>query len=126
MSPLWTCPDCERRFGRRQTHECAPAMSLDEYFSTGPDFERPVFDAVHGLLLGLGDIHVEPVSVGIFLKGEQGGFVELRTMARWVALTFPLTRRLDHPRIARRPIETGRRVVHRVSSAVRRRHAAPE
>ena len=43
----WTCPQCQRQFARnRQGHECAPAMSLEEYFSTGPPFERPVFDAV--------------------------------------------------------------------------------
>ncbi|HEX6568262.1 MAG TPA: hypothetical protein VF015_03825, partial [Acidimicrobiales bacterium] len=45
--PAWTCPECRRRFGRRnQSHECAPAMTLDEYFSTGPERERPIFEAV--------------------------------------------------------------------------------
>lgn len=43
----WTCPDCDRRFARRgQGHECAPAMTVEGYFSTGPPFERPVFEAV--------------------------------------------------------------------------------
>ena len=51
----WTCPECKRLFGRtRQSHECAPAMTLDEYFSTGPPFERPVFDAVMDYLETLG------------------------------------------------------------------------
>src|SRR5947208_14545401 len=41
---VWTCPACGRQFGRnKQSHECAPAMSLEEYFSTGPPHERPVF-----------------------------------------------------------------------------------
>jgi hypothetical protein len=27
----WTCPHCDRQFGRRnQSHECAPALSLDD------------------------------------------------------------------------------------------------
>src|SRR6266576_3484544 len=66
---IWTCPDCGRQFGRhRQSHECAPAMSIDEYFSTGPPHERPVFEAVMAHVDGLGPAHVEPVSVGIFLK----------------------------------------------------------
>ena len=31
----WTCPDCGRLFGRtRQSHDCTPAMTLDEYFAT--------------------------------------------------------------------------------------------
>ena len=34
----------------------------------------------------LGPVHVEPVSVGIFLKRSQG-FAELRPMMRWVALS---------------------------------------
>jgi hypothetical protein len=75
-------------------------MSLDEYFSTGPERERPIFDAVHGYLETLGPIHVEPVSVGIFLKAT-GSFVELRPKTKWVAMSFPLPYRLDHPSIAR-------------------------
>jgi hypothetical protein len=35
---VWICPECKRRFGRRhQGHECAPAMTLEEYFSTGTE-----------------------------------------------------------------------------------------
>ena len=77
-------------FGRtRQAHECAPAMTVEEYFSTGPPFERPVFDAVLAFLETLGPIHVEPVSVGVFLKTEAGSFVELRPLTKWVNLGYP-------------------------------------
>ena len=82
----WTCPKCSRLFARRgQSHECAPAMLLDDYFSTGPERERPIFDAVMAHLATLGPVHVEPVSVGIFIK-RSGSFLELRPMTRWVAL----------------------------------------
>ncbi len=65
----WTCPKCQRQFARnRQGHECAPAMTVQEYFSTGPTFERPVFDAVMGHLRTLGEPFIEPVSVGVFVK----------------------------------------------------------
>ncbi|HEY2814085.1 MAG TPA: DUF5655 domain-containing protein [Acidimicrobiales bacterium] len=98
----WTCPECARQFGRRnQSHECAPAMSLDEYFATGPERERPIYDAVMAHLETLGPIHVEPVSVGIFLKRSRT-FAELRPMVRWVALSFRLNRNLEHSKIARR------------------------
>ncbi len=111
----WECAKCGRRFARtNQPHECAPAMTLEEYFSTGPPHERPVFDAVHGYLSTLGPIHVEPVSVGIFLK-KSGSFVELRPMTRWVAMSFPMPRRISHPRIARKPIDTGTRIFHVVN-----------
>jgi hypothetical protein len=89
-------------------------MTLEEYFATGPDFERPVFEAVHAHLRSLGPIHVEPVSVGIFLKHE-GSFVELRPMRRWVALSFPLQRTVVHPKIARKPIVTPTRTFHFVN-----------
>ena len=43
-------------------------MTLEDYFATGPAFERPVFDAVMAHLDTIGPVHVEPLSVGIFLK----------------------------------------------------------
>jgi hypothetical protein len=111
----WICPSCSRRFGRNgQSHECAPALSLDEYFSTGPERERPIFDAVMAHLVTLGEVHVEPVSVGIFIK-KSGSFIELRPMQRWVALSFNLPRRVQHPKIARKPITAGGRTYHVVN-----------
>jgi len=113
--PRWTCPDCSRQFGRtKQGHECAPAMSLEDYFSTGPPFERPVFDAVMTGLGDFGDIHVEPVSVGIFLKRSRT-FAELRPMTKWVAVSFSLERTLTSRRIARKVIDSGRRRYHVVN-----------
>ena len=86
----WDCPECGRRFRRAgQSHECAPAMGLEEYFATGPPHERPVCEAVIAHLSTLGPLHVEPVSVGIFLK-RAGGFAQLRPMERWVAVSFAL------------------------------------
>ena len=76
-------------------------MTLEEYFSTGPERERPIFEAVAGYLETLGPIHVEPVSVGIFIKRDRS-FVELRPKVKWVAMSFPLPYELDHPRIARK------------------------
>ena len=89
-------------------------MPIDEYFSTGHPHERPIFDCVHEYLLTLGPVHVEPVAVGIFIK-KAGSFVELRPMTRWVAMSFPLGRRLTHSAIARKPIDVGTRVFHVVN-----------
>src|SRR5437763_2895846 len=111
----WTCPECGRRFGRaKQSHECAPAMSLEDYFSTGPPHERPVFEAVRRHLDTVGPVHVEPVSVGIFLKRART-FAELRPMQRWVALSFSLPRRVEHPRITRQGVRYGGRYFHVVN-----------
>jgi Domain of unknown function (DUF5655) len=111
----WVCPDCGRRFGRAvQSHECSPAMSLDDYFATADERERPIFDAVLAHLDFLGDVHVEPVAVGIFLKRDRS-FVELRPMRKWVALSFPFPRRIESPRIARKPVLAGSRWYHVVN-----------
>ena len=102
MNNMWTCPGCQRRFRRaNQSHDCAPAMSLDEYFSTGPAHERPIYEAVMRHLDTVGPVHVEPVSVGIFLKRAQT-FAQLRPKDRWVALSFSLPRRVQHERIIRK------------------------
>jgi hypothetical protein len=76
-------------------------MSLDEYFSTGPEHERPIFEAVMRHLSTVGPVHIEPVSVGIFLKRDRS-FAELRPMRGWVALSFSLPRPVQHPRITRK------------------------
>lgn len=78
-------------------------MSVEEYFSTGPPHERPVFEAVMGHLATVGPVHVEPVSVGIFLK-KIGKFAELRPMQHWVALSFGLPRQVRHRTITRKVV----------------------
>jgi len=108
----WTCPDCHREFGRtNQGHECAPAMTLDDYFSTGPAHERPIFEAVWAHLSTLDDVHVEPVSVGIFFKRTRT-FAELRPKDRWVSLSFSLHRTVRHRTITRKVNEWSGRMYH--------------
>jgi hypothetical protein len=112
----WTCPDCLRQFARSgQGHECAPAMTLDEYFGTGPSFERPVFDAVMAHLRTLGDPFLEPVSVGVFVKRSGVTVIQLRPMTKWVALCLFLPRTVLDRRISRKPIDSGRAVYHVVN-----------
>ena len=117
IMPSWVCPNCARQFGRRnQGHECAPAMTIADYFLTGPPFERPVFDAVVAHMASVGPVHVEPVSVGIFLKRSRT-FAELRPMTKWVAVSFRLTRQVTSDRIARKVIISGRTMYHVVNVA---------
>ena len=111
----WTCPQCGRSFRRSgQSHGCAPALTLEEYFATGPAWERPIFEAVLAHLESLGPMIVEPVSVGIFIKSE-GSFVELRPQSKWVRLSFPLARRVSSPRMSRKPVGSGRKIFHFVN-----------
>ena len=78
-------------------------MTLEEYFSTGPPREKPIFEAVMAHLSTLGPVHVEPVSVGIFLK-HTGSIAELRPMQKWVALGMTLPHPVQHARVTRKPL----------------------
>ena len=86
-------------------------MTIDQYFSTGPPHERPIVDAVLAHVETLGPLHVEPLSVGIFLKNPRK-FAELRPMQRWVALSFSLQRRAAHRTITRKVVPYGNRYYH--------------
>jgi hypothetical protein len=86
-------------------------MSLEEYFSTGPAHERPVYEAVMAHLREVGPVHVEPVSVGIFLKRART-FAELRPMRKWVALSFSLPRPARHKLIKRKVTHYNGRYYH--------------
>ena len=108
----WVCPECGRLFGRSgQSHDCAPGLGLEEYFATGPEHERPIFDAVMAHVETLGPVHADIVSVGIFLKNPRK-FAELRPKDRWVAVSFSLRRRATHPIITRKVVEYGDRYWH--------------
>jgi hypothetical protein len=86
-------------------------MSLEEYFATGPAHERPVFDAVMSHMRQVGSVHVEPVSVGIFLKRSRT-FAELRPMTKWVAVSFSLLHPARHKLITRKVAEYNGRYYH--------------
>ena len=108
----WRCPDCSREFGRtRQQHDCAPGLTIEEYFATGPPHERPVFEAVHAHLAQYDDLYVEPLAVGIFFKRRRT-FAQLRPMRRWVQLSMLLPRKIDDPRISRKVVDTGSSFYH--------------
>ena len=76
-------------------------MSLDDYLASGPPHERPVVEEVLAHVEGLGDVHVEPVSVGILLKRRRS-FAELRPMVRWEALSMRLPASTASTRLTRR------------------------
>ncbi len=90
-------------------------MTLEEYFSTGPSFERPVFDAVMAHVRTLGEPFLEPVSVGVFVKRDGVGVLQLRPMTKWVALGLFMPRTVRDRRVSRKPIASGRKVYHVVN-----------
>ena len=97
----WTCVECGRQFGRRnQSHECTPALPLDEYFAQRPARERAIFQAVVEHLEEVGSVRIEAVRVGILFKRSRT-FAELRPRRDRVVLSVLLSRRMAHPRIVK-------------------------
>lgn len=86
-------------------------MTLEEYFSTGPEREKPIFEAVMAHMDTVGPVHVEPVSVGIFLKRARS-FAQLRPMTRWETLSMSLRRQVSHPLITRKVVAYHGRYYH--------------
>ncbi|MCU1397648.1 MAG: hypothetical protein JWN62_757 [Acidimicrobiales bacterium] len=114
----WTCPACGRLFARnKQSHDCAPGLTIEEYFATGPAHERPVFDAVMDHLATVGPVHADTVAVGIFLKNPRK-FAELRPKQHWVAMSFALDRAARHRTITRKVVPYGGRFWHTANLAV--------
>ncbi len=84
-------------------------MTFESYFASGPDFERPIYDAVNEFLATLGPVTPEFVQVGIFFRNPSS-WVQLRPKKTWVAMTFPMTRRnVAHRTIKNKPLTNNRR-----------------
>ena len=108
----WSCPECEREFGRaRQAHFCLPGCTVDETFAGWPGYQRAAYDLLVEHLRGLGPVHEDAVKVGVFLLRERK-LAEVRPMARSLSVAVVLPRRLDHPRVGRRFPMSGGRVMN--------------
>lgn len=81
---------------------------MDGTFAGRPSWQRAIYDRIEAHLTSLGPLHVDAVSVGVFLK-NQDKFAEVRPMVRAVTLWLVLPRRVEHPRITRiLPLSPGR------------------
>jgi hypothetical protein len=108
----WTCPRCDREFGRaNQSHTCLPGGSVDGSFAGRPPVQRQIYDAIVEQLETLGPVHADSVQVGVFLKRERK-LAEVRPMARSLSLELVLPRLLDDPRIMRTIRVSAQRYVH--------------
>jgi uncharacterized protein DUF5655 len=97
----WTCPRCDREFGRaRQSHTCLPGNSVDATFRDRPPEQRAICDAIVEHLRELGEVHVDAVQVGVFLKSDRK-IAELRPKSKWLECTLYLPYVIDDARVAR-------------------------
>ena len=108
----WTCPACERQFGRaHQAHVCVPAGTIDESFAGRPPVQREILDDLLTHLRALGPGQIDAVRVGVFLYSDRK-LAEIRPLARSLALIVVPPRPTDHPRIARRMTIGAGRIAH--------------
>lgn len=110
----WTCPACDREFGRRhQPHVCVPGGTVDETFTGRPAVFREIYDAVIEHVRPLGEVHEDAVSVGVFLKRPRT-FAQVRPRSRDVVLFVWLSREVGDPRIGRVVGRSGTSVIHQI------------
>jgi hypothetical protein len=116
----WTCPACDREFGRvHQAHVCVPGCSLEECFAGRPPVQREIYAELVAELATLGPVHLDVVRVGVFVK-RQRKLAEIRPMARSLSLELVLPRVVDDPRVVRTIRLPGDRTVHVVRLTGRR------
>jgi len=103
----WSCPACGREFRRTgQSHSCDPLMTLDERLALLEPRQRAICEAVLARLPEIGDVQVEPVRVGLFLK-RGSVFASLRLRRAGMRLLVMLPRVLDHPRLSHTKVRSG-------------------
>ncbi len=110
--PRWTCPRCDREFGRaQQSHTCVPGCTVDATFAGRPPQLRAVYDAIFAHVRGLGPVHEDAVGVGVFLKRDRK-LAEVRPRSRDVSLALYLPRPVPDPRFSRVLGHGASRVIH--------------
>jgi hypothetical protein len=88
-----------------------PGGGVDETFAGRPAYQRAIFDAIMRHLDTLGEVHLDAVSVGVFLKRERK-MAEIRPKARSLRMWLVLGHRSLDPRVQRADATPGGRVAH--------------
>lgn len=110
----WTCPDCQRSFGRKnQSHGCMPSGTVADYFEGRPPALRKAYDAIERVVKKLGG-KIDPVSVCIMFKRART-FAEIRAKRERLDLYFILSRRLDDDRVRQHLRISAHRTAHLIS-----------
>ncbi len=98
---MWTCPRCDRSFGRaNRPHTCLPGMPIEVWLAERTEPQRRAAEAVLGVIRRYRGLVVEAVSVGILVKRVRT-IVELRPKTRWLDLSFITSAEVESDRIAR-------------------------
>jgi hypothetical protein len=103
----WTCPRCDREFGRaNQSHTCVPGGTVEDSFAGRPAAQVEAYRRIMAHLATVGPVHADSVQVGVFLKSDRK-FAELRPMARALSVNLQMSRPISDVRVARTMRITG-------------------
>jgi hypothetical protein len=98
---VWTCPRCDRPFGRaNRPHVCAAGTPVEVWLDELPDPQRRAAASVLAIVRRHRGLAIEAVSVGVLIKRERT-IVELRPKKRWLSLSFITPQVITGDRIAR-------------------------
>lgn len=89
---------------------CAPGVELDDVFAVRPAWQQDAYEALVAPLRDLGDLHEDPVAVGVFLK-RQRKLAEIRPMATRLRVLAFLPGEVASDAVIRREA-IGDRVLH--------------
>jgi len=97
----WTCPRCDRTFGRaNRPHVCVAGLPIEVWLAERTDPQRRAAEAVLAVARRHRGLVIEAVDVGVLIKRVRT-IVELRPRTRWLDLSFISGATLASPRIAR-------------------------
>jgi Domain of unknown function (DUF5655) len=98
--PLWTCPDCGRRFANRnQTHSCGPFSEADHLARMTPHV-RELYDGFVRLVDECGPHVLAPAKTRIGFQVRMI-FADVVPQKASLHAYVILARRLEHPRFTR-------------------------
>lgn len=107
--PRWTCPSCDRSFGRRnQGHVCEPTEPLDEYLDRWSESDREIAERVIDAVDECGPVDIEAAQVGLFFSTTRK-IVQLRPKSKRLELMVVVGHPVVGERV-RRTIDMGRQV----------------
>jgi hypothetical protein len=99
-NPLWTCPQCGRKFAqRRQQHACGK-WTVAERFASRPRELRALFDEFVKLLRESGPVRLHPTKTRIGFIARMT-FANMTVMKDRLRVGLILARRVESPRWVR-------------------------
>jgi hypothetical protein len=98
---VWTCPRCDRSFGRpNRPHVCEAGIPIELWLDERTEPQRRAAAAILAVVRRYRGLIVEAVGVGVLIKRDRT-IVELRPKKRWLDLSFVTSAYIASERVAR-------------------------